>query len=254
MKYTALLSSDWNECLAPSGPFDPIAFSFPGLAPELTQVFHQYTSNEITLSEATGRIAAAMPGPITEDDMDAYLAASFSTYRGVADLIEWCLSHDILFMINTTGMQGYFQRVFAKKLVPAVPVAAANPLIRFAGADEDPRYSFLVRESDDKPKNTEAVLCTHGIPPERAIVIGDSGGDGPHFEWGSKVGAFRIAGMTKPSLVSFCKNREIIPHMLFGITYELGEARDLEREMGFYFNELSFLIEAFLELRSLEGS
>ncbi len=30
MRYKAIISSDWNECLAPSGPFDPIAFVVPG--------------------------------------------------------------------------------------------------------------------------------------------------------------------------------------------------------------------------------
>ena len=35
-----------------------------------------------------------------------------------------------------------------------------------------------------------------GIPAERVIVMGDSGGDGPHFEWASQTGAFTIGSMT----------------------------------------------------------
>jgi hypothetical protein len=30
-KYKGMISSDWNECLAPCGPFDPIAFAYPEL-------------------------------------------------------------------------------------------------------------------------------------------------------------------------------------------------------------------------------
>lgn len=30
-KYKVMISSDWSECLAPSGPFDPIAFVCPEL-------------------------------------------------------------------------------------------------------------------------------------------------------------------------------------------------------------------------------
>jgi hypothetical protein len=34
-KYKAIVSSDWNECLAPSGPFDFISFNHPELTPHL---------------------------------------------------------------------------------------------------------------------------------------------------------------------------------------------------------------------------
>ncbi|MGA8831743.1 MAG: hypothetical protein ACLQT6_17200 [Desulfomonilaceae bacterium] len=46
MKYKAIVSSDWNECLAPSGPFDPISFTYPDLEPELSDLFAQYTGNQ----------------------------------------------------------------------------------------------------------------------------------------------------------------------------------------------------------------
>jgi hypothetical protein len=158
VKYRALVSSDWNECLAPCGPFDLVSFTYSDIAVELAVIFRQYTGNEISLAEATRRITAAMPGPITEDQMDAYLSASFATYRGVPGLMEWCLSQDILFMVNTTGMQGYFRCAFAKNLLPPIPVVAANPLIRFPGIEGDPRYVFQVIEIQDKPKNTESVV------------------------------------------------------------------------------------------------
>lgn len=33
-RYRAMISSDWNECLAPCGPFDAIAFTYPDLEPD----------------------------------------------------------------------------------------------------------------------------------------------------------------------------------------------------------------------------
>jgi hypothetical protein len=184
VKYKALISSDWNECLAPCGPFDPVSFAFPDLEPELRSLFRQYTGNEISLAEATRRIAALTPRPVTTEDMDAYLDASFSTYRGVPELIDWCLSRDILFMINRT----------------------------------------------------------------RVVVVGDSGGDGPHFEWGSSLGAFLIGSMTKGSLESYCSKRGITVHERFGISYASGETRVVEKELSVNFMELTYLIEVFLSL------
>lgn len=253
MKYTGLISSDWNECLAPCGPFDPVAFAFPHLATDLTGVFRQYTGNQISLTEATRRISGMMPGPVTEEQMDRYLESSFATYRGVPELIEWCLSRDILFMLNTTGMQGYFQRVFANKLLPPVPIVAANPMIRFAGVKDDPRYSLEVREIWDKPKNTESVRLSHGIPPQRVMVIGDSGGDGPHLQWADEKGAFLIGSMTKASLRTYLKKRGISVHKDFGVPYGPTDSRDRDLEMGVNFMDLSFLIEAFFDLPYVEA-
>ena len=102
--YKAMVSSDWNECLAPCGPFDCISFAYPRLEAELADVFRQYTGNFISLGEAAGQIRELLPDPITPDQMDAYLDESFTTYTGVPQLIEWCSSNNILFMINTTGM------------------------------------------------------------------------------------------------------------------------------------------------------
>ena len=112
MNFKAIVSSDWNECMAPCGPFDFISFAYPELETDLKNVFKQYTGNIISLGEAAQKIPKLLPGPISEEQMDAYLEKCFITYKGVPDLIEWCLSKGILFMINTTGMIGYFQRVF----------------------------------------------------------------------------------------------------------------------------------------------
>jgi hypothetical protein len=248
VKYKALVSSDWNECLAPCGPFDPISFAFPDLTTELAGIFRKYTGNEISLTEASRRISAVMPGPVFQEQMDRYLETSFLTYRGVPELIEWCLGRNILFMINTTGMQGYFQRVFAKKFLPPVPAVASNPRIRFAGVENDPRYALEVIEIEDKPKNTELVRRSYGIPPERIVVIGDSGGDGPHFQWAAENGAFLIGSMTKSSLHSYCKRNGISVHKYFGIVYGPSESRKLDREMQVNFMDLTYLIEALLDL------
>jgi len=235
-----MISSDWNECLAPCGPFDPIAFAYPELEAGLSNIFRSYTSNQITLSEAVRRIGGLLPKPITEKQMDEYLEASFVTYKGVADLIVWCTKHDILFMINTTGMQGYFQRAMAKGLLPEGIVVAANPMISYA---EHRMELYEVREIEDKAKNTGTVMRQHGIPPNKVILMGDSGGDGPHFAWGASVGAYLVGSMTKPSLESFCRRREIEINARFGVTYSEGEKKDLEREMTVDFMGLVPVIE-----------
>ncbi|MBM3300007.1 MAG: hypothetical protein FJY85_08635 [Deltaproteobacteria bacterium] len=251
MKYTAIVSSDWNECLAPCGSFDPISFVFPDLGPELEGIFRQYTSNEIPLTEATRRISALMPGPVTQEKMDEYLQSSFRTYRGVPELIEWCLSRGILFMINTTGLQGFFQRVFAKNLLPPVPIVAANPMIRFSGMEDDPRYWLVVQEIEDKPRNTELVSRSHGVPPKKVIVIGDSAGDGPHFRWAAENGAFLIASMAKPSLLSYCKRQGISVHKHFGVSYGPMQARNLQKKLQVNFLDLRDFIKALLGIPCL---
>jgi len=248
VKYRALLSSDWNECLAPCGPFDPISFTYPDLESALSGIFAKYTGNEISLAEATQTISALMPARITIDQMDAYLDASFSTYPGVPDLIEWCLSHGVLFMINTTGTQGYFQRVFSGNLIPHVPLVAANPLTHFWGASEDRHFLYQVIEIEDKPRNTESIMKLLGISPNRVVIMGDSGGDGPHFEWGASTGAFLIGSMTKPSLDIYCRKKGIVINKRFGVSYSPGNERDRDKEMQVDFMELAGLLHAALEL------
>jgi 2-hydroxy-3-keto-5-methylthiopentenyl-1-phosphate phosphatase len=244
-KYRAFCSSDWSECLSPNGPFDFIAFVYPGLKSELSKIFRNYTANEITLSEATSRIGAILPGPITPDQMDAYLEERFETYQGVDELIEWCEKHDILFMINTTGMQGYFQRAAARGLLPKVPIISANPMIRYPAMETDPAFYDLM-EIQDKPRNTEAVMRSLGMDSRRVILMGDSGGDGPHFEWGAKVGAFLIGSMTKWSLNRYCSKRGISIDVRFGPSYTEGEKRNEEMERRVNFMDLTFSIEAVL--------
>jgi 2-hydroxy-3-keto-5-methylthiopentenyl-1-phosphate phosphatase len=245
-KYKAILSSDWSECLSPNGPFDFISFVFPELETELKNVFKQYTGNVISLGAATKKIQKLLPDPISEEQMDTYLDRSFTTYKGVSDLIEWCLSKNILFMINTTGMIGYFQRVFARGLLPTVPVLSANPMVRYAKGETDPNYVYDLFEIQDKSKNTNAVAQQFNTPAEKIIIMGDSGGDGPHFEWGAKTGAFLIGSMTKPSLKSFCQTRGINIDLHFGLSYSEGEEKDPQKEMQTDFKKLSFKIAEIL--------
>ena len=93
--YNAIVSSDWNECLAPCGPFDCISFNYPQFTSELETIFRQYTGNHISLGDAARQIQTLLPAAITIEQMDAYLDHSFLTYRGVPELIEWCLSQGI---------------------------------------------------------------------------------------------------------------------------------------------------------------
>lgn len=245
--FRAIVSSDWNECLAPCGPFDPLLFLYPDLESSLTEIFRMYTSNRISLGEAIRRIKHGVPLPVTEDQMDTYLASSFSTYRGVAGLIEGCLRRDILFMINTTGMTGYFQRIFTKGLLPRVPVLAANPLVSYPARDTDPDLLYDIMEIHDKARRTEEVMNAYLIAADKVILIGDSGVDGPHFEWGRSIGAFLIGSMTKPSLDAYCKEREIAINLRFGCSYQGGEERDIEGEKESDFAALLPVIDEIVE-------
>jgi hypothetical protein len=175
--------------------------------------------------------------------MDAYLDKAFTTYPGVANLIEWCLSKNILFVINTTGMIGYFQRVFAKGLLPRVPVISAHPLVRFSESSSDPRHIYDLFETGDKVSNTETAIRSFGISSDRVILMGDSGGDGPHFEWGSKTGAFLIGSMTKASLDSYCRQKGIVIDLRFGVDYSKDLKTDQKRELQINFMDLATTIE-----------
>ncbi|ROQ93171.1 HAD family hydrolase [Desulfosoma caldarium] len=216
--YRALFSSDWSECLAPSGPFDCIFFNYPDLKDPLTTIFRQYTSNTISLGEAIRRIEAMMPGPVTEDMMDAYLQASFATYPGAAPFIRWCHENRILFMLNTTGMKGYYQRMLAQALLPPVPALSAHPFISYPKGPTDPHIFLPLHEIQDKAANSAAVAEKSGIPAGRIIIMGDSGGDGPHFAWGAQVKALLIASRPKPSLEKYCADRGIVIHHRIGTT------------------------------------
>ena len=229
--YKAMVSSDWNECLAPCGPFDFISFNHPQLTAELETIFKQYTGNSISLGEAVRQIYKLLPEPITEKQMDTYLDNSFITYRGILELIEWCLSNDILFMVNTTGMIGYFQRIFARGFLPQLPVLSAHPMVRFAHKNTDPDHIFDLLEIEDKLKNTAAAARSFSIPSNKIILIGDSGGDGPHFKWGAGINALLIGSMTKPSLKKYCDKHSISINTQFGISYAKKEDKNLQKEM-----------------------
>ncbi len=240
--YIGMVSSDWNQCLAPCGPFDAIVFRYPRLQRELDHVFRRYTANDIPLAAAVRKIEALLPAPLSEKDMDAYLTRHFATYRGVADLMLWCRRNHILFMINTTGPLGYFQRALARGLLPEPAAISAHPIIQFSGSDQTERLTFELQEITDKGFNTSKAADHFGIPPNKIIVIGDSGGDGPHFEWACSVGAATIASMAKPSLLNFCTRRRLKITHHFGHRYGEGEAVDGETENRYDFAQLANVI------------
>lgn len=244
--YKAIVSSDWSECLAPCSPFDCISFNYPELTTELETIFKQYTGNVITLGEAAHRIQTLLPDRVSKEQMDAYLDHSFLTYKGVADFIEWCLSNDILFMINSTGMIGYFQRVFAKGLLPQIPAISAHPMILYPASKSDPDDIHDLFETSDKSKNTAAVAHRYNISTKKIILMGDSGGDGPHFEWGARGNAFLIGSMTKPSLEKYCQTKKININLQFGISHVSNQKINLEKEMQINFMDLSSIIEDIL--------
>lgn len=237
-RYVAMVSSDWSECLSPNGPFDVIGYHYPELRPAVAAVFRQYTGNAITLGDALARVAALLPSPITAAQMDAYLDDAFATYPGVPELIERCLSNGILFMINTTGMIGYFQRVLAKGLLPPLPALSANDRIRFDAPGAAAFAFFPMTEIGDKASNSTAAAARFQIPLEKVTVMGDSGGDGPHFQWGARVGARLIGCMVKPSLEQYCHARGIAIHHRFGHAYQMGEERALGKEMVYDYSYL----------------
>jgi hypothetical protein len=241
-KYRAIVSADWNQCLAPCGPFDYIAFTYPEMKAALDNLFRQCTGNHITLDDAMRQLGKFMPEPIRISQMDAYLEAAFQMYTGVANLMRWCQARNILFMINTTGAAGYFQRARFKSLLPPLPVLSAYPEPHYEKEATDPAQIHPLFETADKSRHTEEVAQAMGVPLNRVIIIGDSGGDGPHFKWGAGNGAFLIASMAKPSLQHFCLREGIQPDCFFGHTYSENETADRSLEMGYDFMDLSQLI------------
>jgi hypothetical protein len=241
-----MVSADWNGCLAPCGPFDFISFAYPRLKSDLSAIFRHYTGNIISLGEATGQIRKLLPEPIAPHHMDAYLEESFTTYTGVPELIEWCSNHNILFMINTTGMIGYFQRIFAKKLLPPVAVVSAHPLISYPQNFSGYCRFYELLETQDKGKNTREVARSLAIPATKIILLGDSGGDGPHFEWGKTNGAFLIGSMTKPSLDAYCRKKDIKIDLRFGFDYSRREKRNPQEESQVNFMDLATTIKEFV--------
>ena len=245
-QYRAIVSSDWNECLAPCGPFDYIGFTFPELEPDLEDIFKAYTGNRISLKLAIQQVSVLLPEPISAGQMDAYLEHAFSTYAGVADLMRWCRSHKILFMLNTTGAIGYFQRAIFKRLLPCLPAISAYPDPNFRNEASHRIQIYSLVDTTDKARHTRSFALKMGVPMKRIIIMGDSGGDGPHFKWGAENGAFLIASMAKPSLQQYCQEEGIQPDFFFGHTYREEEAVDHGAELGFNFMDLYAVIEGVI--------
>ncbi len=239
--YKGLLASDWNQCLAPCGPFDVVSFCYPELASDIDVLFKKYTGNEISLGEAVEKIVSFLPSPISMEQMDAYLDSSFKVYPGVTELMDWCLNNGILFMINTTGPVGYFQRVFAKKLLPRIQVLAANPILRYPNSGCDPLV-YELNETQQKAEYTARVMLDNRITAKKTVVIGDSGGDGPHFAWAEKKSIYKIGSMTKQSLLDFCSKNKITINMHIGPTYPQGQKRDVSQEMKTDFASLRSIL------------
>jgi hypothetical protein len=135
----------------------------------------------------------------------------------------------------------------AKGLLPQGIVVAANPMIAYHSETN----MYEIREFEDKAKNTAAAIYDYGIPAGRLVVMGDSGGDGPHFKWGASVGAYLIGSMTKPSLEKYCKGQGIKIDTRFGLAYGEGEKKDKAREMEVDFVDLVQIIENAIEGRKI---
>lgn len=245
-RYRALLSTDWNECLAPSGPFDCIVHSYPHLAEPLDRVFRDYTGNRISLAQAVEHIGNLLPTPVSRRQIDAFLDQGLPVYPGVLELFAWCRAHDIAVMINTTGMIGFFQCAFERGLLPVVAVLSAHPFVRFAPGRRDPEWVYPLLATGDKGRNTAAACRDLQVAPRKVIVMGDSGGDGPHFRWGREQGAVLIGSMTKASLTAFCREVGISIDHFFGPVYMPDEVRSSEREMACDFMGLVPVFEALL--------
>ena len=146
-------------------------------------------------------------------------------------------------MINTTGMIGYFQRVIANDLLPCIPVLSAHPMIRYPNLKSDPPTIYELLEIRHKSKNTAAVVRAQGIAADKIILMGDSGGDGPHFQWGARSGAFLIGSMTKPSLNTYCRNHHIAIDLRFGPQEKNDKKKNSQNELQVNFMDLAPTIE-----------
>ena len=95
-------------------------------------------------------------------------------------------------------------------------------------------------------KNTQAVARCLDISAEKIILMGDSGGDGPHFEWGAESGAFLIGSMTKASLDGYCREKRIVINLRFGLDCSKGETQDPKKELEPDFMKLAATIEKII--------
>jgi hypothetical protein len=246
--YNGMISSDWSQCLSPNGPFDPLIFVYPALEPDLSNIFRRYTSNEITLGQAFDRVSSLLPRWPSAAQLDRYLDARFETYAGVPELIRWCRQNRILFMVNTTSFGAYFQRVISKSLLPSIDVLSAQFNWSFKKTQPAAEHLVELKEIEDKPRNTAAIADRLSIPHDRIVLMGDSGGDGPHFEWGGKIGTTLVGSMTKPSLSKYCRDRGITIHHHVGHTYRPGEQVSMDKERDFDFRILIDILQVAMDL------
>jgi hypothetical protein len=98
-------------------------------------------------------------------------------------------------------------------------------------------------ETRDKGQNTRSVVRSLDLKAGKIILMGDSGGDGPHFEWGAKSGAFLIGSMTKPSLDNYCRKKNIAINLRFGLDYSRGDKKDPQKELEINYMDLATTIE-----------
>ncbi len=242
--FVGMVSSDWSECLSPNGPFDPIGYNYPDLDNDLREIFNNYTSNCITLNQAIIRIKELIPNGLSQFQMDEYLDNNFQIYNGVYDFITWLSEKNILFMINSTGSQGYFQRAIIKGMIPVIPYISANSFIFYDSENLSTKFTCEVSEIEDKAGCSERVALKNHISYEKIIVIGDSGGDGPHFKWGASKGVSLVGSMTKSSLSKYCEAKAIKIDKHIGPLYKQGDKRNLELEYQYDFRELKDFVSS----------
>ena len=120
-------------------------------------------------------------------------------------------------------------------------------MVRYPENTSDPPHIYDLLETGDKAINTAAVTRSFGISSDRVILMGDSGGDGPHFEWGSKTGAFLIGSMTKSSLDEYCSKKNIEIDLRFGIDCTKDDEINALAEMQVNFMDLTTTIEQIAE-------
>ena len=124
-----------------------------------------------------------------------------------------------------------------------MPVVSAHPLISYPHNTSGSFRVYELLETRDKSKNTGEVARSQAIPAGKIILLGDSGGDGPHFKWGAAEGAFLIGSMTKPSLDAYCQARGIEINLRFGPDYSQSERKDQKEELEINFMDLTTTIK-----------
>jgi hypothetical protein len=115
-------------------------------------------------------------------------------------------------------------------------------MLRYPSLKSDPPAIYELLEIQDKGKNSAAAARSQGIAADKIIIIGDSGGDGPHFEWGTQTGAFLIGSMIKPSLDSYCRKNRIAINLRVGLDFNNGTKKDPQNELQVNFMDLARMI------------